>query len=440
MSAPTAPSPAPGGPEAPSSASTGAPAPGAGAGRAAWRTPVLLGLLGLVVLLVFGVAGPSGTSAFGLSGRSDPVQLGDLRLPVRATAVVLGLVCLALAALAALRTRAGARAPRWLPLAYGLAFVVAFLVWVVGGERISLVGLLGGSLLLSVPLVLGALAGVVSERAGVVNIAIEGQLLAGAFLSAVVASTTGSAYVGLVAAPLAGAMVGLLLAIFAIRYLVNQIIVGVVLNVLVAGLTSFLYSTVLTQDAQTYNRPPGLTPIRIPLLADIPVLGPVLFRQTLVVYLMYAAVVLAHVALFKTRWGLRVRAVGEHPKAADTVGIDVNGTRFRNVLVSGALAGLGGAMLTLGASLAFAEEMSAGKGYIALAAMIFGRYSPRGALAAALLFGFATNLQDILNGLDTPIPSEFLLMAPYLATLFAVAGLVGRVRAPAADGIPYVKG
>jgi simple sugar transport system permease protein len=166
----------------------------------------------------------------------------------------------------------------------------------------------------------------------------------------------------------------------------------------------------------------------------------VLFRQSVVVYLMYAAVILTHVALFRTRWGLRVRAVGEHPKAADTVGIDVNRTRFVNVLISGALAGLGGAMLTLGASLAFAEEMSAGKGYIALAAMIFGRYSPRGALLAALLFGFATNLQDILNGLDTPVPSEFLLMAPYLATLLAVAGLVGRVRAPAADGVPYVKG
>ncbi len=426
-------------PGAPPSASTGAPAP-VGEARRSWRTPVLLGVLGILALVVFGLLAPSGSSAFGLSGRGEAVQLPDLRLPVRATGVVLALVCLGLAAVAAVAVRAGRRGPRWLPAAYGLAFVVAFLVWVVGGERISLVGLLGGSLLLSVPLVLGALSGVVSERVGVVNIAIEGQLLAGAFLAAVVASTTGSAYVGLVAAPIAGALVGLLLAVFAIRYLVNQIIVGVVLNVLVAGLTSFAYSTVLTQDAQTYNTPPGLGPVAIPLLADIPVLGPVLFRQSVVVYLMYAAVVVLHIALFRTRWGLRVRAVGEHPQAADTVGIDVNRTRFVNVLLSGALAGLGGAMLTLGASLAFAEEMSAGKGYIALAAMIFGRYSPRGALAAALLFGFATNLQDILNGLDTPIPSEFLLMAPYLATLLAVAGLVGRVRAPAAGGVPYVKG
>ncbi len=437
MSAPTAPSATPG---APASASTGAPRPVGAAGRSAWRTPVVVGALGLLVLLVLGVAGPEGSSAFGLSGRSDAVQLGDLRLPARATGLVLGLACLALAALAAVRARAGAEAPRWLPATAGALVVVAFLVWVVGGQRISLVGLLGGSLLLSVPLVLGALSGVVSERAGVVNIAIEGQLLAGAFGAAVVASTTGSAYVGLVAAPLAGALVGLLLAVFAIRYLVNQIIVGVVLNVLVVGLTGFAYSTVLTQDPSRYNSPPGLGAVPIPLLSEIPVLGPVLFRQSVVVYLMYAAVILTHVALFRTRWGLRVRAVGEHPKAADTVGIDVNRTRFVNVLISGALAGLGGAMLTLGASLAFAEEMSAGKGYIALAAMIFGRYSPRGALLAALLFGFATNLQDILNGLDTPVPSEFLLMAPYLATLLAVAGLVGRVRAPAADGVPYVKG
>ncbi len=321
---------------------------------------------------------------------------------------------------------------------FGALWVVGFLVWVVAGQRISLVGLLGGGLVLAVPLAFGALSGVVSERAGVVNIAIEGQLLAGAFLSAVVASATDNPYLGLVAAPVAGVLVGLVLALFAIRYLVDQIIVGVVLNVLVLGLTNYLFSTLLA-GSTTLNSPPGLGRLPIPLLSDIPVLGPVLFNQSIVVYLMYAAVAVVHVALFRTRWGLRVRAVGEHPRAADTVGIDVIRTRFVNVLIAGALAGLGGAMLTLGASLAFGQNMSAGKGYIALAAMIFGRYSPRGALAAALLFGLATNLQDILSSISTPVPSQFLLMAPYLATVLAVAGLVGRVRAPAADGQPYVK-
>ena len=421
-------------------AGAGATTPTASSTSRSARGPLVMVALALLVLVGVGLLGRTGSSAFALSTRFDAVALPDAALPVRATGWVAGLACLGLAVWALLRDRAGRARPRALVPAYGALVVVAFLVWVVGGQRISLVGLLSGTMLLSVPLVLGALSGVVSERAGVVNIAIEGQLLAGAFLAAVVASVAGNPYVGLVAAPVAGALVGLVLAVFAIRYLVNQIIVGVVLNVFVAGLTSFLYSTVLTQDAARFNTPPGLGRLPVPGLSSIPVVGPVLFDQSLVVYLMYAAVVVVQVALFRTRWGLRVRAVGEHPRAADTVGIDVNRTRFTNVLIAGALAGLGGAMLTLGVSLAFSQEISAGKGYIALAAMIFGRYSPKGALAAALLFGFATNLQDILGVIDTPIPSEVLLMAPYLATLLAVAGLVGRVRVPAASGQPYVKG
>lgn len=452
------PGPAPGSETAPapgSDAPAAGPGPGSGSGTtgaagtsgatagpapSSLRAPVTMLVGALLVLLVVGLLGRPGSSAFALTTRFDAVSLPDVVLPVQLTGIVTGAACLALGVWALLAARAGRPRHRATVPVYAALVLLAFLVWVVGGQRISFVGLLGGTMLLSVPLVLGALSGVVSERAGVVNIAIEGQLLAGAFLAAVVASVSGNAYVGLVAAPVAGALVGLLLAVFAIRYLVNQIIVGVVLNVFVAGLTSFLYATVLTQDAATYNSPPGLGRLPVPVLSSIPVIGPVLFDQNIIVYLMYAAVVVVHVALFRTRWGLRVRAVGEHPRAADTVGIDVIRTRFTNVLIAGALAGLGGAMLTLGASLAFSQEISAGKGYIALAAMIFGRYSPKGALAAALLFGFATNLQDILGGLDTPLPSELLLMAPYLATLLAVAGLVGRVRVPAASGQPYVKG
>ncbi|WP_222710274.1 ABC transporter permease [Quadrisphaera setariae] len=411
-----------------------APAPERTSARPVWVMAVFAAL----ALLLFGGFGPAGSSSFALSGGGAAVELPDLPLPGRPTGWLVGLLCVALVVVVELARRAGRPAPRWTVPAFALLWVVGFLVWVVAGQRISLVGLLGGGLVLAVPLVFGALSGVVSERAGVVNIAIEGQLLAGAFLSAVVASATQNAWLGLVAAPLAGVLVGLLLAIFAIRYLVDQIIVGVVLNVLVLGLTNYLFSTVLSAD-RALNTPPGLGPVAVPLLSDIPVLGPVLFNQSVIVYLMYAAVVAVHVALFRTRWGLRVRAVGEHPRAADTVGINVNRTRFVNVLIAGALAGLGGAMLTLGASLAFGQNMSAGKGYIALAAMIFGRYSPKGALAAALLFGLATNLQDILSSISTPVPSQFLLMAPYLATVLAVAGLVGRVRAPAADGQPYVK-
>jgi ABC-type uncharacterized transport system permease subunit len=214
-------------------------------------------------------------------------------------------------------------------------------------------------------------------------------------------------------------------------------VLGVVLNVLVIGLTSFLYGQVLVDNADVWNQPDRLPRIAVPLLSEIPVLGPVLFNQSLIVYLMYVAVVVLHLTLFRTRWGLRVRAVGEHPKAADTAGIDVNKVRFRNVLMGGAMAGLGGAFFTLGSVGAFGQEMTAGQGFIALAALIFGRWSPVGALVAALLFGFAGNLQSVLSIIGTPIPGEFLLMAPYLATIFAVAGVVGKVRAPAADGVPY---
>jgi simple sugar transport system permease protein len=241
--------------------------------------------------------------------------------------------------------------------------------------------------------------------------------------------------------------VGALLALFAVRYWVDQIVVGVVLNVLVIGITNFLYSTVLTgnRDLNQAGAQIGaqggviMHSLPIPLLADIPIIGPVFFDQNALVYLMYAIVIVFQIMLFKSRWGLRVRAVGEHPMAADTVGIRVNRTRVRNTILGGAIAGLGGAFFTVASGLAFSKEMTAGKGYIALAAMILGRWNPRGALLAALLFGFADALRIQLGVVGSAIPSEFLAMLPYLATIFAVAGLVGRSRPPAAENIPYKK-
>jgi simple sugar transport system permease protein len=304
---------------------------------------------------------------------------------------------------------------------------------------ISLAGLIAGSVTLAVPLVFGSLSGVLCERVGVVNIAIEGQLLFGAFSAAVMTTVTGNVYVGLIAAAVAGTLVSLVLAVFSIKYVVNQIIVGVVLNVLVSGLTGFLFSTVLTRDPAAFNTPSHLPIVNIPLLSEIPVIGPILFRQSVVGYLMYIAVAVVYTGLYHTRWGLRVRAVGEHPKAADTVGINVNATRFRNVLLGGAVAGVGGSFFTLVAVDSFTKDMSSGRGYIALAALIFGRWNPIGAFLAALLFGFADNLQTNLTIIGTPVPSQFMLMLPYAVTIFAVAGLVGRSRPPAADGVPYVK-
>jgi simple sugar transport system permease protein len=322
----------------------------------------------------------------------------------------------------------------------GVALMMGFLCWAAAGKFIPLTGMLQGSLLLAVPLVFGSMSGLLCERSGVINIAIEGQLLAGAFASGVVASLTHKTTWGLLVAPLAGALISLLLATFAIKFSVDQVILGFVLNVLVIGLTDFLYKKLLIPYQSTWNSGPSFSHIEIPLLGKLPILGPIFFNQTIIVYLMYLIVSLITYSLFKTKWGLRTRSVGEHPTAADSVGIDVNKLRFRNVLIAGLVSGLGGAYFTIGSVGSFGKEMTAGAGFIALAALIFGKWTPMGAVSAALLFGFADNLQGTLSIIGVSIPSEFMLMIPYVATIIAVSGLVGRVRAPKADGIHYSRG
>jgi simple sugar transport system permease protein len=406
------------------------------------KAPIAYAVVAVLGLILFGLSGANGrTSGFAISTRTDVIQVPVLHVPSKLTAALLCLVALAVSALIYRATVSRRRPSPWLAPGYGAAMVLAFLVWAVAGKEnvLPVTGLLAGSLFLALPLVFGALSGLLCERSGVINIAIEGQLLFGAFLAAVVATLTHSPYVGLLAAPVAGVLVASLLVLFAVKYRVDQIIVGVVLNVLVIGVTNYLFSTVLKVNSGTWNSPPGLPVIPIPVLSEIPVIGPVLFRQTALVYLMYVVVAVLQVMVFRSRWGLRLRSVGEHPKAADTVGINVNRTRVRAVLLGGAVAGLGGAFYTVGNSLAFGKEMTNGGGYIALAAMILGRWRPKGALAAALLFGFAYSLQQQLNVIGTPVPSEIMLMTPYVVTIFAVAGVVGKVRAPASEGIPYVK-
>jgi ABC-type uncharacterized transport system permease subunit len=407
------------------------------------KMPVLLVALGLVAFFFFGVFGPRETARFGISSSGDFFQLPAIEVPAFLGGIVLSGILLALAAYAVYLQTRNQAPPRWVPVTFLILFVAAFLIWVVGGARtpsISLAGLIAGSVTLAVPLVFGSLSGVLCERVGVVNIAIEGQLLGGAFTAAIVATLTQNPFVGLLAAAAAGAAVSMVLALFSIKYLVNQIIVGVVLNVLVSGLTGFLFSTVMQADEAKFNSPVGLPNIEIPVLSSIPVIGPILFKQSVVGYLMYVAVLAVWVGLFKTKWGLRVRAVGEHPQAADTMGIKVNATRFWNVTLGGAIAGIGGSFFTLVAIDSFTKEISGGRGFIALAALIFGRWNPIGAFFAALLFGFADNLQSIVTIIGTPVPSQFMAMLPYLVTVLAVAGLVGRSRPPAASGIPYVKG
>ena len=212
-----------------------------------------------------------------------------------------------------------------------------------------------------------------------------------------------------------------------------------VLNVLVVGVTGFLYTQVLVPDAATLNRTTRFPTVEIPLLGDIPIIGPALFDQSIIVYLMYITVPVVWFAVYRTRWGLRVRAVGEHPKAADTVGIKVQRVRYRALVIAGAIVGVGGAFYTVVSVSAFGKGMTAGAGYIALAAVIFGKWDPVKAAMAALLFGFASNLEGALSIVGAPVPSQFMLMLPYVVTLLAVAGLVGRSRAPGASGEPYVK-
>ena len=404
------------------------------------RGVIAMAVMSTGALLLFGILPKGGkVVTFGLSLGGEFVSLPDWILSSKTGGIAFALLSL-VASLVAWLMAAKRKTILAPAIVFGVGLVMSFMSWAVAGQLMPLTGLLQGGLLLSVPIIYGSMSGVLCERAGVVNIAIEGQLLAGAFASAVVASLTKSAVFGFVVAPIAGILISLILATFAITYAIDQVILGVVINVLVIGLTSFLYKRLLIPYQETWNTPPTISPISIPILGKIPIIGPIFFQQTIIVYLMYAIVAFIHIALFKTRWGLRVRAVGEHPTAADSVGIAVNRTRFKNVLWAGAVAGLGGSFFTLGAVGAFGKEMTAGKGFIALAALIFGRWSPLGAVAAGLLFGFADNLQSVLSIVGTPIPSQFMLMAPYVATIIAVTGLVGRVRAPAADGRPYQRG
>ncbi len=392
--------------------------------------------LGIIATVAFGTLAKAGESAkFTFTENGSGAHLS---IPSRPFAIVFGVAAI-LAGAALLAGAPGRRAFNWLTGAALTGVVLSFLCWQVAGNFMPLGNVARGTLFLALPLILGGLAGVLCERSAVINVAIEGQFLMGAFMGALVGTMAASVWTGLIAAAVGGLFIGALLAVLAIRYLVDQVVLGVVLNLLALGLTGFLYERIMQPHAETFNNPPGMPTWQIPLLSKIPVIGPMLFQQNLFGYLAIILVIAVHVALFHTRWGLRTRAVGEHPTAADTVGIKVLALRYRNVLIAGLIAGVGGAFFTLGQHATFSKNMTAGRGFIALAALIFGRWSPVGVLLAALLFGFAEELQLYLSTIGSDIPSEYLSMLPYLATILAVAGLVGRVRAPAADGKPYIK-
>jgi ABC-type uncharacterized transport system permease subunit len=381
---------------------------------------------------------PDVSTKFGLTPGGSKVVLPDLILPSSVTIYFLAFLSAALGG-AQLTRRGGFRHRTNLVLGIVAAFFIfAFLTWAAAGKSLNLAGLFKTSLLKAVPLTLGAMSGVLCERAGVVNIAIEGMMLMGAMVACVVGSITHNLWIGVLAAVLSSVLLGLIHAVLSIKYKTNQIISGTAINIFSIGMTSFLSAKFL-QSIQELNNPGTFPTWSVPLLSKIPIIGPIMFQNNMFVYAMFLFLIVLTIALFSTRWGLRLRSVGEHPRAADTLGINVFRTRYMAVLLGAAMAGFAGAFFTLGSSGRFDEVMTAGRGFIALAAMIFGNWTPFGAFGAGLLFGFADSLASKLALLGVTIPSQFLLMAPYVATMLVLAGVVGRGQMPAADGTPYEK-
>ena len=405
---------------------------------------ILTLILGAFTTIIFGFGCASGTKSILTFNPTNligviPPHLGDLSLPSRTSCLLLGILIIAIGLETLIR-----RPTKALMVRFGgsaILFVLGLLIWTVRAPgpalfgSINLTAVLVGSSALTMVLIFGALSGVMCERAGVVNIAIEGQFIGGAFFGSMIASTTHNFILAALAGALLGALLGLILAFLSLRYLSDQIIVGVVLVTMLASLSSYLNVQVLSPYPQ-YNTGNLAPKLALPFLAKIPVLGPVLFNQNAFFYLMIILVGVISFALFKTRYGLRVRAVGEHPKAAESVGIDVIKTRYINVVLGGAIAGIGGVafMASYGQ---FQPGYTSGLGYIALAALIFGRWRPSGAVVASVIFGISVYLANNLQTYRVPVAPAILEMFPYIITIGVVAGLIGRVRAPAADGQPY---
>jgi ABC-type uncharacterized transport system permease subunit len=401
-----------------------------------WLAGILFIIIGVLVVGLFALNVPTdNVSTYRLSGGGDPIQLPHFTLPTAATDLVLGFIILSLGAYQLWRgfTR--------ITLVASVVFVlvlIAFLTWSIRGASLNLTGLAGSTLLRATPFLLGALSGIMCERSGVINIAIEGMMLIAAFVSVVVASITQNLWLGLVAGLASGAIIAAFHAWLSIQFKVDQIISGTVINIFAVGFTNYMVLRLL-QVRPELNNSGTFDAVPIPILSSIPVVGTIIFDQNILVYAALILMFVVHFMLFYTRWGLRTRAVGEHPLAADTLGINVYRMRYLNVVLGGVLAAMGGCYLSLGSVGRFDRLMSGGRGFIALAAMIFGNWSPFGAFASSLIFGFADSLQVKLQILTSVIPSDFLVMAPYLATMVVLAGVVGRAIPPAADGKPYEK-
>jgi simple sugar transport system permease protein len=390
----------------------------------------------LMLLAGFGVQ-PGARAAF-----TDQIIGTLFTLPAPETLYVIGGFCLLVAGARLYRGLGSLRTVlSWLAVFF-VAF--AFLVWMTSGTSLNLPGMLQATLLAATPLTLGAMAGILCERSGIINIAIEGMMLTAAFAAIAFTSIFGSMWMGILGACLAGGLMAAVHAVLSIKYQVDQIVSGTVINILAVGATRFLNLRLL--EPAGMSTPGHFGSYRVPVLADIPIIGPLLFDNQPTVFIMLILLVLVNYLIFATPWGLRMRACGEHPRAADTVGVHVNRMRYISVIIGGMIAGIGGAYFSIGVVGTFEDGMTRGQGFVALAAMIFGNWNPTGGFLAALLFGFADALQvkmqilrPILPFLNTPIPPEFLQAAPYILTIIVVAGVVGRSMAPAAEGKPYEK-
>jgi len=401
---------------------------------------LLFVILGVATWFFFsrGIA-PDVQTKFGLMPGGSTFVIPDWIVPTAMTSNVLAGLSILLGLFQIVYKGGFRKYTNWVLGLVAAMFIFAFLTWSAAGKSLNLIGILNTTLIKAVPLTLGAMSGILCERAGVINIAIEGMMLMGAMVGALVGTVAHNLWIGLLAAVASAALLGLVHAVLSIKYKTNQIISGTAINIFATGMTSYISSKFLQVFQMELNNPGVFPPIAIPLLVDIPILGPILFKQNIFFYAMFIVLGLLSFGLFKTRWGLRLRSVGEHPRAADTLGINVFRTRYIAVLLGSMVAGLGGAYFTIGSVGGFDEVMTAGRGFISLAAMLFGNYTPFGSFGAGVLFGFADSLASKLSILGVKIPSEFLLMVPYVATMVILAGVVGRSRVPAADGEAYEK-
>ena len=411
-------------------------------GLAKHQIVAIIGVLiaALMVWLVSRDLAPGGISTLRITypgaKASEPALL-SLPLPTIWTIAAISLLLVGGAARLWLRPSANAISVYIGLLIFAVIFDI--LIWANNGSRTDIIDLLARTIRLATPIALGALAGILCERSGVTNIAIEGLMLTGACVGFIAALLFSSSWIGVLAAILAGGAIVMVHALLAIHYKTDQIISGTVINILAVGVTGFLRQSVILPLQAKGTTTASLPEIPIPGLSQIPVIGPLLFTHKPITYAMLLLVVFVHVMLFYTPWGLRTRAVGEHPRAADTMGINVIRLRYLNVWCAGLVAGLAGAWFSLEASFNFDDLMTNGKGFIGLAAMIFGKWTPFGSLAGALIFTSADALQIRLQGLDFALPSQFIQMLPYVITIIVLAGVVGRARPPAALGKPYEK-